>query len=260
MIDRFRAKEYDTDNYPTDPISACTSALVGDATTIAMAAADIPRDLFKAAVGTPRPHSPGNPASEGSKEGVPTPTAMQTTGSDTASILSTARSMDTGNSSAHNLTPTSSATSGQAAPRTASPFATVAPRQRNTTSSIAESMLPDNANVQLERVLDTGKSINNIVATGLKSPMNFCMGLAKGFRNAPTLYNDDTVRPTEKVTSFSSGLRVAGKEFGLGLFDGITGLVTQPMKGAEKEGAAGLLKGFGKGIGGLILKPSAGKS
>jgi hypothetical protein len=30
------------------------------------------------------------------------------------------------------------------------------------------------------------------------------------------------------------------------------------LKGAEKEGAAGLLKGIGKGIGGLVLKPGAG--
>jgi hypothetical protein len=30
------------------------------------------------------------------------------------------------------------------------------------------------------------------------------------------------------------------------------------MRGAEKEGAAGLLKGIGKGIGGLVLKPGAG--
>lgn len=43
------------------------------------------------------------------------------------------------------------------------------------------------------------------------------------------------------------------------MFDGITGLITQPMRGAEKEGAAGLLKGIGKGIGGLILKPGAGQ-
>lgn len=42
------------------------------------------------------------------------------------------------------------------------------------------------------------------------------------------------------------------------MFDGITGLVTQPLRGAEKEGAAGLIKGIGKGIGGLILKPGAG--
>jgi hypothetical protein len=49
------------------------------------------------------------------------------------------------------------------------------------------------------------------------------------------------------------------QEFGLGFYDGITGLVTQPLRGAEKEGTAGLIKGIGKGIGGLILKPGAGQ-
>ena len=46
----------------------------------------------------------------------------------------------------------------------------------------------------------------------------------------------------------------------MGLYDGITGLVTQPVKGAQKEGVVGALKGFGKGIGGIVLKPSAGMS
>ena len=31
------------------------------------------------------------------------------------------------------------------------------------------------------------------------------------------------------------------------------------MEGAKKEGLAGLIKGFGKGIGGVVLKPGAGK-
>ena len=43
------------------------------------------------------------------------------------------------------------------------------------------------------------------------------------------------------------------------MYDGISGLVTQPIRGAEKEGTAGLLKGIGKGVAGLILKPGAGK-
>ena len=89
--------------------------------------------------------------------------------------------------------------------------------------------------------------------------MDFTLGIARGFHNAPKLYGDDTVRPQEKVTDLQSGLKAAGKEFGLGFYDGITGLVTQPLRGAEKEGAAGFLKGVGKGIGGLILKPGAGK-
>jgi len=118
----------------------------------------------------------------------------------------------------------------------------------------------DPSQLTLENASRAGKGIQRIVAAGMKSPMDFTLGIARGFHNAPKLYGDDTVRPHEKVTDFQSGLKAAGKEFGYGLYDGITGLVTQPLRGAEKEGAAGLVKGIGKGIGGLILKPGAGKS
>lgn len=111
----------------------------------------------------------------------------------------------------------------------------------------------------MEAVLGAGRGVEKIVSTGVKSPMNFCLGLAKGFRNVPRLYHDDTVRPVEKVTDLGSGIKVASKELGYGVFDGISGLVTQPLRGAEKEGAGGLVKGFGKGIGGLIAKPAAGE-
>ncbi|KAI1809774.1 hypothetical protein GGS20DRAFT_570470 [Poronia punctata] len=237
----FRAKEYDTENYPTDPISACTSALVGDFTTILMSAADIPRDLFKAAVGTAKPKTTEDVASEDAaleaiKEGAVTPDMLGTTGSAAFGAPSHQ------SSDLSNVRSGSSPGPGQ---------------QRSRQSTITEGMLPGVGSSQLEKVIDSSKSINNIITTGVKSPMNFCLGLARGFRNAPNLYHDETVRPTEKVTSFQSGLKVAGKEFGLGMFDGITGLVTQPLRGAEKEGGAGLLKGFGKGIGGLILKPAA---
>lgn len=111
----------------------------------------------------------------------------------------------------------------------------------------------------VEACVQTGKGVGHIVGMGVRTPMNFCLGLAKGFRNLPRLYHDDMVRPMEKVTDFRSGVKVAGKEFGYGVFDGVSGLVTQPLHGAEKEGVAGLVKGFGKGIGGLITKPAAGK-
>lgn len=42
------------------------------------------------------------------------------------------------------------------------------------------------------------------------------------------------------------------------MYDGVTGLFTQPIEGAKQEGVAGFVKGFGKGIGGFFLKPSAG--
>jgi hypothetical protein len=38
------------------------------------------------------------------------------------------------------------------------------------------------------------------------------------------------------------------QEFGYGLYDGITGIVTDPYKGAKKEGGIGFVKGVGRGI------------
>ncbi len=43
-----------------------------------------------------------------------------------------------------------------------------------------------------------------------------------------------------------------------GIFEGVTGLVTQPVKGAKEEGAKGFFKGFGKGLIGIATKPVAG--
>lgn len=110
----------------------------------------------------------------------------------------------------------------------------------------------------IETVLSTGKGVQRMLGASFRSPMDFSLSLAKGFHNAPKLYGDKTVRKTEPVTDFRSGLKAAGKGFGLGLYDGISGLVTQPIAGAKEEGAAGFIKGFGKGIGGIVMKPSAG--
>ena len=92
----------------------------------------------------------------------------------------------------------------------------------------------------------------------MKSPMDFTLSLAQGFHNAPKLYGDTTVRKQEKITDLQSGLRAAGKEFGYGFYDGISGLVTQPIAGAQKEGFAGFIKGAARGMAGVVLKPGAG--
>jgi hypothetical protein len=55
-------------------------------------------------------------------------------------------------------------------------------------------------------------------------------------------------------------LKAAGKGLGLGFYDGISGLVTQPIKGAKEGGGAGFIKGVGKGLGGVVLKGGAGMS
>lgn len=45
-----------------------------------------------------------------------------------------------------------------------------------------------------------------------------------------------------------------------GFYFGITGIGAHPRDGFKNEGAKGLFKGIGKGMGGLFLKPAAGMS
>lgn len=43
-----------------------------------------------------------------------------------------------------------------------------------------------------------------------------------------------------------------------GIFNGVTGLVTEPYKGAKSKGAKGAAVGVGRGLMGLVAKPVAG--
>lgn len=65
--------------------------------------------------------------------------------------------------------------------------------------------------ISLDAALGAGKGIGRIVGAGLKSPMDFTLGIARGFHNAPKLYGDESVRPSEKITGIPSGLKAAGK-------------------------------------------------
>lgn len=118
--------------------------------------------------------------------------------------------------------------------------------------SVAKGMAVDFA-------LDSNKGISRIIGTGLKAPMEFTLGLSRGFHNAPKIYGDETVRKEERVAGVKSGLKAGGKGLGFGLYDGITGLVTQPVRGVMKNGFVGGVTGLGKGIGGVVCKPAAGK-
>lgn len=104
-------------------------------------------------------------------------------------------------------------------------------------------------------LIAASRDIFGILEAVLAFPMNFMMTLARGFHNAPLIYGDGTVRQPSHVTELQSGLRAAAKEFGYEMFDGISGLLTQPVSDVRHEGAEGLLKGIGKGFRGLILKP-----
>ena len=49
------------------------------------------------------------------------------------------------------------------------------------------------------------------------------------------------------------------KAFAYGFYDGFTGIVTAPAKGAVKDGGIGFAKGFVTGTLGVLFKPGAGK-
>lgn len=62
----------------------------------------------------------------------------------------------------------------------------------------------------MESAVDTGKGLARMVGAGFKSPMDFSLGVAKGFHNAPKLYGAE-VRQVDKVTDLQSGIRTAAK-------------------------------------------------
>ena len=93
----------------------------------------------------------------------------------------------------------------------------------------------------------------------IKMPVEVLYAAALGFRNAPRLYGDSTVRPSPNtIDGFRSGVRAAGSELALGFYDGITGLVRIPYEDVKEEGKSAIAIGFGKGVGGLVLKPISG--
>ncbi|EFA81153.1 vacuolar protein sorting-associated protein [Heterostelium album PN500] len=61
-----------------------------------------------------------------------------------------------------------------------------------------------------------------------------------------------------KAKHIGQGILLGTKGLAIGFFDGITGIVTQPVMGAIHDGPVGLLKGIGKGIAGVAVKPVTG--
>jgi hypothetical protein len=84
--------------------------------------------------------------------------------------------------------------------------------------------------------------------------MDLGLAVAQGFHNAPRLYGDQTVRRPVRITGIHSGLVASRNEFFFGIYDGFTGVVTQPYHGAKERGVLGFVDGVGMGFGGLVLK------
>jgi len=91
-------------------------------------------------------------------------------------------------------------------------------------------------------------SSQGLLAKGLL----ICLLMRSGF-------NDVKMKQiTEKPKHAGEGILYGGKDFAFGIVEGLTGVVTQPVKGAKKEGALGFFKGIGKGIVVIGVKPVVG--
>lgn len=101
---------------------------------------------------------------------------------------------------------------------------------------------------------DVTRGVGKSATAIAKAPIDLSVALAQGFHNAPRLYGDDTVRRPPRVTGFHSGLRAARFEFVYGIYDGFTGVVRLPVRGAKAEGVLGCVKGTGMGLSGFFLK------
>ncbi|KAI1414887.1 putative glucosyl/glucuronosyl transferase [Hypoxylon sp. FL1857] len=221
----YRPQEYYTDEGPWDPISGGFTTVCRALGSMAMGVADFPSETLKALP------IPSTSSRQQSQESVPA-TGLSSPASNT-------RSSSTSDELQGRLTPKQDDASR-------SRF-----RSRNESSSGKDHDMLRQTGVH------TSKGLGRIVKAVVQSPMELSVSFTKGFHNVPKLWGDETVRPQEQVNDFKSGVKAVGREFGFGWYDGVTGLFTQPWKGAQKEGASGFLKGIGKGIGGFVTKPGA---
>lgn len=267
----FRGREYEVDDGPLDPITGGATSIIGTASTMMMGFADMPIETLKALKihpdATKKKPKPAKeteqPAgSDNSASGKPSVDRTDSS-SETATLGKEATPASSRSGSTFNLQESLAKIQSPSPSGSRSGSLAAGQNDQGRSPSPGQGRKPDEAKAAkdprkyMETAMGSAEGVQRIVGAGFKSPMDFTMNLSKGFRNAPKLYGDDSVRKPEKVTDFKSGIRAAGREFGFGMYDGITGLVTQPMKGAQKEGAAGFIKGIGKGIGGIALKPGA---
>merc|ERR1712137_305496 len=68
----------------------------------------------------------------------------------------------------------------------------------------------------------------------------------------------DKSRVREKPRHAGQGLRYGAKAFGKGLWSGVSGVVSSPVRGANEDGFSGAMKGLARGAAGVVVKPTVG--
>lgn len=68
----------------------------------------------------------------------------------------------------------------------------------------------------------------------------------------------DLSKRRDQPTNALAGMMTGFMEFGENLAEGVAGLIVQPIKGFQQEGAVGIAKGVGRGLIGVAVKPVVG--
>lgn len=105
-----------------------------------------------------------------------------------------------------------------------------------------------------------GKGIGGAAVKPVRGTGELLSRAAEGIRNTPTAIfeKDNEEKEHVEVRHVGVGLMVGTRNFGKGIIDGISGVVLEPVKGAQKDGVEGFFKGVGKGLVGVVCKPVAG--
>ncbi|RKL48257.1 Sterol 3-beta-glucosyltransferase UGT80A2 [Fusarium oxysporum] len=99
----------------------------------------------------------------------------------------------------------------------------------------------------------TGRYACDLAKAGAKAPVALIYNVANGFHNAPSHgFAGIEVRRRDEITGLGSGLKTAGKEFTLGIWEAFSGLATKPYNDTKQRGARGLGKGMLRGGLGFI--------
>ncbi|PHH55364.1 Sterol 3-beta-glucosyltransferase UGT80A2 [Ceratocystis fimbriata CBS 114723] len=257
----YRSQEHNTVAEPWEPVSGFTANVINDIANVAYALADfhsgVSNSKKSAVAGSVASKSETSSIVSKRDLGYPSgESAYSKPGSDRYPPMLTHRATEP--------PPNSQSVAGPSSIKQMPSIPTLQPSDRSSTnmttsSTSTTSTVSRDSGKMVSKTKEVGreagKGVAKLIELGAMTPINMSIGMAKGFRNAPKLYNDPMVRESEKVKGIASGFKVAGKEFGYGIYDGVTGLVMQPYIGAQTGGKKGMVKGIAKGLGGFLLKP-----
>ncbi|KIM93473.1 hypothetical protein OIDMADRAFT_65034, partial [Oidiodendron maius Zn] len=280
-----RAREYQVEEGPWDPVSGVASTLLGTFGSLMMGVADIPVEAFhsiKTRIDEAKGHRESLvPLARQQTQELTSTVSLPVTKSDEPKynhISPPALPQDdlgTGiqgkvivshsNSNTH-VKLTSAQFSSDTGPADLKSEKTTSPTEPLTSTTSNHPSIASNStgSPRSEYRMGAGekgrireRDVAHVAEAILKFPMDLSSSIAQGFHNAPKLYGDRTVRRTDNITGLNSGVKAAGKDLIFGFYDGVSGLIAQPVRGAKENGFAGLLSGVVKGVGGLLLKPTA---